>query len=107
MLAANYLSVEYARNMIGAADQLSAGHPESVDKLHQNLKLQKQNVTELSEKEITEKLEQKLGYLLENPQDVQTAKEFREELVNLMNVNMAAIVKKNDHAHVLAREAFC
>lgn len=106
VLAANYLSVEYARNMIGAADQLSAGHPESVDKLHQNLKLQKQNVTELSEKEITEKLEQKLGYLLENPQDVQTAKEFREELVNLMNVNMAAIVKKNDHAQVLAREAF-
>src|SRR5690606_23637023 len=40
------------------------------------------------------------------PSDPQHASEFREELVNLMNVNMAAIVKKNDQTKLLAGEAF-
>lgn len=106
VLAANYLSVEYARNMLGASDQYSAGDTVALATLRSNLAKQKKNVTELSEKEITTNLELKLNRLLDNPSDPQHASELREELVNLMNVNMAAIVKKNDHTKLLANEAF-
>lgn len=106
VLAANYLSVEYARNMLGASDQYSAGDTVALATLRSNLAKQKKNVTELSEKEITTNLELKLNKLLDNPSDPQHASELREELVNLMNVNMAAIVKKNDHTKLLANEAF-
>ncbi|MDM1049751.1 ATP-binding protein [Sphingobacterium hotanense] len=106
VLAANYLSVEYARNMLGASDQYSAGDTVALATLRSNLAKQKKNVTELSEKEITTNLELKLNRLLDNPSDQQHASELREELVNLMNVNMAAIVKKNDHTKLLANEAF-
>jgi len=106
VLAANYLSVEYARNMLGASDQYSAGDTVALTTLRSNLAKQKKNVTELSEKEITTNLELKLNRLLDNPSDPQHASELREELVNLMNVNMAAIVKKNDHTKLLANEAF-
>lgn len=106
VLAANYLSVEYARNMLGASDQYSAGDTVALATLRSNLAKQKKNVTELSEKEITTNLELKLNRLLDNPSDPHHASELREELVNLMNVNMAAIVKKNDHTKLLANEAF-
>ncbi|WP_293934898.1 ATP-binding protein [Sphingobacterium sp. UBA6645] len=106
VLAANYLSVEYARNMLGASDQYTAGDMVASTTLRSNLAKQKTNVTELSEKEITANLELKLNRLLDNPSDPQHASEFREELVNLMNVNMAAIVKKNDQTKLLANEAF-
>ncbi|MCT1525015.1 ATP-binding protein [Sphingobacterium hotanense] len=106
VLAANYLSVEYARNMLGASDQYTAGDMAASTTLRSNLAKQKTNVTELSEKEITTNLELKLNRLLDNPSDPQRASEFREELVNLMNVNMAAIVKKNDQTKLLANEAF-
>lgn len=106
VLAANYLSVEYARNMLGASDQYTAGDMAASATLRSNLAKQKTNVTELSEKEITTNLELKLNRLVDNPSDPQHASEFREELVNLMNVNMAAIVKKNDQTKLLANEAF-
>ncbi len=106
ILAANYLSVEYARNMIAAADQYSSGDTTSLSVLRANLAKQQKNVTELSEKEITANLELKLNRLLADPSENKHGMEFREELVNLMNVNMAAIVKKNDHTKLLANEAF-
>ncbi len=106
ILAANYLSVEYARNMIAAADQYSSGDTTSLSVLRANLAKQQKNVTELSEKEITANLELKLNRLLADPGENKHGMEFREELVNLMNVNMAAIVKKNDHTKLLANEAF-
>ncbi len=106
ILAANYLSVEYARNMLEAADQWAAGDTQALKTLQINLSRQQKNVTEITEREITDRLTKKLNLLQEEPHNYPVAAELRKELVNLMNVNMAAIVQKNDHARLLAKEAF-
>ncbi|MVZ65265.1 HAMP domain-containing protein [Sphingobacterium sp. DK4209] len=106
ILAANYLSVEYARNMLEAADQWAAGDSQALKTLQINLSRQQKNVTEITEREITDRLTKKLNLLQEEPNNYPVAAALRKELVNLMNVNMAAIVQKNDHVRLLAKEAF-
>lgn len=105
VLSANYNSVEYARNMLRASDKLAFG-PQALAELQQNMKRQEANVTEGGEREITDRLAKRLRDLSSSPQDNQLAKEFRTDLIELMTVNMNAIVAKSDHAKEMASNAF-
>ncbi|MGB7528096.1 ATP-binding protein [Sphingobacterium cellulitidis] len=105
VLSANYNSVEYARNMLHASDELHL-NKEAIAQLENNFAKQQLNVTEQGEKEITARLADQLNKLKANPEDVQVGKDFRADLVKLMTVNMDAIVMKSDHAKETASNAF-
>ncbi len=105
VLSANYNSVEYARNMLKASDEIHL-NKEAIAQLESNFARQRQNVTEQGEKNITDRLSEQLIRLKENPGDPQVGKEFRADLVKLMTVNMDAIVMKSDHAKEMASNAF-
>lgn len=105
VLSANYNSVEYARNMLKASDEMHL-NKEAIAQLESNFARQKQNVTEQGEKDITERLSTQLARLKENPDDPIVGQEFRADLVKLMTVNMDAIVMKSDHAKEMASNAF-
>lgn len=105
VLSANYNSVEYARNMLHASDEIHL-NKEAVAQLENNFAKQQLNVTEQGEKEITARLADQLNKLKANPEDVQVGKDFRADLVKLMTVNMDAIVMKSDHAKETASNAF-
>ncbi|OYD41011.1 PAS domain-containing sensor histidine kinase [Sphingobacterium cellulitidis] len=105
VLSANYNSVEYARNMLHASDEIHL-NKEAIAQLENNFAKQQLNVTEQGEKEITARLADQLNKLKANPEDVQVGKDFRADLVKLMTVNMDAIVMKSDHAKETASNAF-
>jgi len=105
VLSANYNSVEYARNMLKASDEIHL-NKEAILQLEDNFTKQKNNITEAGEKGITERLSVQLAQLKNNPDDLRINKEFRADLVKLMTVNMEAIVKKSDHAKETAGNAF-
>src|SRR5690606_41431465 len=64
VLAANYLSVEYARNMLGASYQYSAGDTVALASLRSNLAKLKKNVMELRQKKIQTNIEVQRNRLL-------------------------------------------
>ncbi|WP_156308559.1 ATP-binding protein [Sphingobacterium endophyticum] len=105
VLAANYNSIEYARNMLRASDQINSDK-ESLNELESNFNKQKLNVTEKGEEGITDQLSISLAKLKENPNDLGAVTAFRSDLVRLMTVNMEAIVKKSDHAKEMGNHAF-
>ena len=75
VLSANYNSVEYARNMLKASDEMHL-NKEAIAQLESNFARQKQNVTEQGEKDITERLSTQLARLKENPDDPIVGQEF-------------------------------
>ena len=105
VLSANYNSVEYARNMLKASDEIQLKN-NAILQLEDNFEKQKLNVTEPGEREITDRLSHQLEKLKSNPNDPLINQNFRTALVELMTVNMDAIVKKSDHAQETAGNAF-
>ena len=105
VLSANYNSVEYCRNIL-AATELLPQDPKAFDRIEENLQKQSKNVTEPGEKELTEALLRNMEKLRTNPTDLQLKSNLRSDLLDLMTVNMNAIVVKSDHAQEIAAEAF-
>ncbi|MFZ4261219.1 HAMP domain-containing sensor histidine kinase [Sphingobacterium sp. HJSM2_6] len=105
LLKANYNSLAYSRNLLDATEKLDSD-PTAIQRLATNLKKQKQNVTEIGESAVTEKLEAIYLNLKKTPNDQELQASFRNVLVELMTVNMDAIVQKSEHAKETAQDAF-
>ena len=88
ILADNYNSLQYAGDMLRSLNDI--GH-DSVSRhvLRQSLALQQQNITEISEKEMTTALERHIASLSDpvTEAEIQTV---REDLFRIMELNMAA-----------------
>ena len=93
ILADNYNSLQYAADMLRS---LNAGQQDSVSRhaLRQSLALQQRNITEISEKEITRSLQQHIA-ALSDPITEQELQTVREDLLRIMELNMAAIRTKS------------
>ncbi len=93
ILADNYNSLQYAGDMLRSLNDIGQ---DSVSRhaLRQNLALQQQNITEISEKEITSSLQQHIA-LLSDPVTESELQEVREDLLRIMELNMAAIRAKS------------
>ena len=93
ILADNYNSLQYAGDMLRSLNDI--GH-DSVSRhvLRQSLALQQQNITEISEKEMTTALERHIASLSDpvTEAEIQTV---REDLFRIMELNMAAIRSKS------------
>lgn len=104
ILTANYNSVQYARNMILALDEINS-NPKAVKKFEDNLNLQENNETEVGEKEATNELATNFKTLLTDPADTAIRQIIRKNILTVMDLNMQAIVRKSKVASGTAQTA--
>lgn len=100
---ANNNSLDYSRNMLSALEYIltdkTAGQTFSL-----NLEKQKQNITEVDEKEATYKLAQHYEEFSHNRSD-RNIQRLRQDLYEIMNINMASIYRKSAIAEHTADNA--
>ncbi len=110
ILADNYKSIEYSRAMLIALDKLKFSN-DAIYNFENNLKLQQQNVTETGEERATNNLTTNFEKLKTNdiqrnmPTDTSLLLSIRENLADIMLVNMEAIQGKSEIAKQTANTA--
>ena len=93
ILADNYNSLQYAGDMLRSLNDTGADSL-SRHALRQSLALQQQNITEINEKEITAALQRHVS-ALSDPVTEAELQTVRDDLLRIMEVNMAAIRAKS------------
>src|ERR1035437_8733774 len=104
ILVANYNTLDYSRSMLIALDENITSET-SVKKFSENLKKQQNNITEIGEKELTEKLVQDFEKVKSKPDDSRIYISVRKDLADIMLLNMQAIQRKSNVAKQTATDA--
>jgi nitrate/nitrite-specific signal transduction histidine kinase len=104
ILVANYNTLEYSRNMIMALDE-TVNKKDAVKRFEESLKKQQNNITEIGEKEATEKLTQHFKQFLLTPDEYSLQTTIRNDLAEIMRLNMDAIQRKSNIATKTAKDA--
>lgn len=104
ILVANYNTLEYSRDMFISLNQLQQGIL-TFDSFEESLKKQKTNVTEPGEHEITESIAREIKLLKQEPQSTELTLLIRQEITQLMRINMNAIQRKSTIANETAESA--
>lgn len=102
VLVNNYRTLEYSRNMLLALENAS---PNSMDSFEEYLRRQEKNITEITEKEITEALRSHFERLQQNQSDSTIKSEIRKDIFSIMDMNMQAIQRKSEMAKQTANSA--
>jgi two-component system, NtrC family, sensor histidine kinase KinB len=97
VLVANYNSLDYLRKMQLAIDD-NIRKTENEKLFTDNLLLQKQNISEVGEKDLTISLEQNFTVLKKTPSDSAIVQEVRKNISDIMLLNMQAIQRKSNVA---------
>lgn len=105
ILADNYNSVKYAQKMLSAIHTYKDDSIKSIDQFAQNLELQKLNITESAEDDITYVIDAEFKRFLEHKND-QALMELAQNVNSLILLNGYAIEKKSSQATVTASDAF-
>ena len=105
ILKANYNTLEYSRNMLLALDDVVADENEAVAAFESNLNGQKANVTEVGEQKATERLQSTFRTLKTDPHNETLKSRIRQDIFEIMKLNMVAIKKKSDIAKRTAETA--
>jgi len=103
ILAANYNTLEFSRNMMLALDQEQPGTTSTI--FEQNLARQQLNITEYGEAAATARLALHYGLLKDNPADAAVMAVIRKDISEVMKLNMEAIRRKTDKAKETAANA--
>lgn len=96
ILADNYQSLDYAKQMLYALDNMEQDG-KSPDVFIENLKKQQNNITEANEAEVTTRLMMHFELLKRNISE-ETVRLMREDLNEIMSLNMASIAHKSELA---------
>jgi PAS domain S-box-containing protein len=104
ILVANYNTLEYARNMILALDEMT-GDPGAIAKFETNLEKQQGNETEPGEKEVTDQVASHFEQLKANADSSALRSLIRSDISQLMLLNMQAIEHKSQVASQTAETA--
>ncbi|MBC7865662.1 MAG: HAMP domain-containing protein [Bacteroidia bacterium] len=104
ILVANYNTLDYSRNMLRALDE-DISSPQSSKKFSDNLIKQQNNITEIGEKELTDKLSLDFISVKNNPKDSLIFIVVRKDLTDIMFLNMQAIERKSNIAKQTATTA--
>src|ERR1035437_1831442 len=104
ILVANYNTLDYSRSMLIALDE-DITSKASLKKFSENFQKQQNNITEIGEKELTEKLAQDFEKVKSNPYDSLIYISIRKDLTNIMLLNMQAIQRKSNVAKQTANNA--
>ena len=103
ILIANYNSLEYSKNMMLALDRLNQDSTQT-QIFKNNLALEGENLTEKGEKDSYQSLVSHFNNYRQSP-TVESEKLIRNDLVDIMRLNMTAIVQKSDTAIATAETA--
>ncbi|WP_142684394.1 sensor histidine kinase [Chitinophaga polysaccharea] len=103
ILKDNYESLEYAKNMLAALEDLPAHRAAAMQTFSLNLKKQQANVTERGEKDATAAVA-RIFELLQKDSTVEISA-IKKNIYTIMDVNMAAIVGKNEKVKKTADNA--
>jgi signal transduction histidine kinase len=106
ILEDNYESLEHSKNMLTALDALPLDRNSALQRFEHNLLLQERNVTEAGEGPATEQVREAFGQLKQdtaNPAKHLLA--IRQSIYVIMELNMQAIVGKNERVKKTANSA--
>ncbi len=104
MLKANYNTLQYTKQMMEALD-----HPDSATSIkafEENLAKQEHNITEKGEEEATAELRKLFAVYRSNIHSGATAVALREKLLLIQQLNMDAIVNKNNGISDKTKQGF-
>lgn len=104
ILVANYNTLDYSRQMLLALDEDMTSEA-SIKKFNTHLNKQQKNITEIGEREITERLSGDFEKLKANPNKMELYISLRKDLSDLMLINMQAIERKSNIAKQTAKTA--
>ncbi|MEO8149404.1 MAG: ATP-binding protein [Bacteroidia bacterium] len=104
ILVANYNTLDYSRQMLLALDE-DMTTDVSIKKFSNNLRRQQNNITEVGERELTERLANDYEKLKLNPNQELLYVSIRKDLTDLMLINMQAIERKSNIAKQTAKTA--
>jgi two-component system, NtrC family, sensor histidine kinase KinB len=104
ILVSNYNTLDYARLMQIALNE-DISKKESQTLFENNLNKQLQNITEIGEKELTEKLVSDYHLLKQNKRDALLDKNIRADISDIMLLNMQSIQRKSMLAKNTAHDA--
>ena len=104
ILVANYNTLEYSRAMFIALDDLPSNPAAFID-FEKNIKKQQINITEPGEDEITNAIVNQLALLKTYPDSLEIKLKIRNEITQLMGINMNAIERKSAIANETATTA--
>jgi len=105
ILKANYNTLEYSRNMLLSLDKIATDSEQSINAFESNLKKQKANITEAGEDKVTGNLQQNFNILKTNRTDILIKNQIRQDIFEIMKLNMKAIKQKSDIANKTAETA--
>ncbi|MEO8235740.1 MAG: histidine kinase dimerization/phospho-acceptor domain-containing protein, partial [Flavobacterium sp.] len=105
ILKANYNTLEYSRNMLLALEDINNDENKAVIVFEKNLKLQIANITEKGEDIATNNLQKKFIVLEKNHKNEKLKNQIRQDIFEIMKLNMNAIKQKSDVAKKTAETA--
>lgn len=104
ILKANYNTLEYSRNMLTSLDKISFDE-KAISFFEANLKKQTTNITEVGEDKVTYNLRNSFAALRKNSNDERIKAQIRQDIFEIMKLNMNAIKQKSDIARQTAETA--
>ena len=105
ILKANYETLEYSRNMLSSLDEIAKDEPKAILLFETNLKKQLANITEDGEDKVTYNLQNNFQLLEKNRTNETIKAQIRQDIFEIMKLNMNAIKVKSDIAKVTAETA--
>ena len=105
ILKANYETLEYSRNMLSSLDEISVGETKAILVFETNLKKQIANITEVGEDKVTYSLQKKFQILEQDRNNDTLKSQIRNDIFEIMKLNMNAIKVKGDIAKKTAETA--
>jgi len=105
ILKANYETLEYSRNMLSSLDEIAKDEPKAILLFETNLKKQLANITETGEDKVTYTLQKRFQLLEKNRSDETIKAQIRQDIFEIMKLNMNAIKVKSDIAKETAETA--
>lgn len=105
ILAANYNTLDYSKHMLMNLDDAPTNSI-ALKNFRENLIKQKNNITEKGEKEVTAQLEINFNNYLKHPADKVIISSIRQDIYQLMDLNMTAIKVKSNTAQKTADNAY-
>lgn len=96
ILKANYNTLEYSRNMLLSLDEINSNKEKAIAVFETNLTKQMGNITEVGEDKVTFNLQRSFNALKKNQADETLKSQIRQNIFEILKLNMVAIKKKSD-----------
>lgn len=98
ILKANYNTLEYSRNMLLSLDEINGNEEKAITIFETNITKQIANITEAGEDKATYNLQKNFDLLKKNIADETLKSQIRQDIFEIMKLNMNAIKQKSDIA---------